>query len=197
MFGDYDEIEELTIKDVEYDYINSLKEKIKKNFPNVKKINFVNLKIDLYGDINNIDMFNSKIEVNVQSVSLSIDSLSNRFKLPQEAIDLINQINNVINKLSYNEIIKLKIQLKEIMTKYEENILKNRPQFNLNETPSVSLETGDNGLKNIQLIISLKSIINNINNQKKFIDDLEKINVYKNVLNGLETPNNEASNKIQ
>ena len=193
----YDKIEELIIIGGNDDYMNYYKEIIYDSFPNVKKINFVNLKIDLYGDIDNIDMFNSKIEVNVQSVSLSIDSLSNRFKLPQEAIELINQINGVIKKLSYNEIIKLKIQLKEIMTKYEENILKNRPQFNLNETPSVSLETGDNGLKNIQLIIALKSIVNNINNQKKFIEDLEKINVYKNVLNGLETPNNEASNKIQ
>ena len=195
------EIEEITIIEADYKYLTYFEEKMLGFFPNVKKINLKNFLVDLF-DVKEVNFSNPNVKINIQNVIIDnsgVKNITNKFNLSQETLELIMQIYEAINLFPVKKQIEAAFILKEIINNYEKNISKNEPQFDLKQTSNFSLEVDNKDLKSIeiQMIVSLQSLLYNLNSQSQSIKDLEKLKKYINILNELEEPDNDIENKIK
>lgn len=185
-------IEEITIIDADYNYLKHFEENMLKEFPSVKKINLVNFIMNMDGDLKRLKLFDLNVDINVQNVNLNIT-------MPKDAMDLVDEIGKIIIQLPHKKMLTVISSLNEILSKYSKEISKNKPNFNLNQTPNISLELENNSIENLQLqlIISLQTLLYNISSQNHLIEDLQTIKKYRNFLDGLEISDNDTCNKIQ
>ena len=193
-------IEEITIIYADFHYLNSFVAGTLYHFSNVKKINLENYRIKLNEDFIKI---NISPQVNVQScvvemgnnfnIPIDITSINKieKIKFPKNGINLINEINIIIEKFPEEKKSIVVLKLKEIINKYVNDFLISRKQPNLKR-----LLLGHDDI-NTNLINSLQSILSNLNSQKLLLEQIQTIKKYKNILDGVEKPDDETGLKIQ
>ena len=196
-YDNFKDVEEVTIIEADYEYLKYFEKKLLESFPNLKIIKLISFKNDT--DLKNIKLSNPNIQIINQD--LGLDNVREEIKIPDEALDLINQIKKIIENLSDDKKIEITAVLDEKVNIYKNEISNKKPQFDLNNVSNynVSLEITNDTIEQIQfeLINSLETLIYNLRFQNQSLEYIKKIKNYQNVLNGLKDPDNEIENEIK
>lgn len=159
-------------------------------FENIKEINIINSELKLVEKLK-IKKFFSKKFPNVKVNILKDDSINdfiskNQVKcenLDEEITNLLNKIMNIIDPLDDSNKQLIGKRINELIEQYQNDISKNNPKFEI-ESSSLELELVPNTLESLRknLIISLETIIQNLNTKSRILELSKKINEYQDYL---------------
>lgn len=187
-------VKKITIIDCDYKYLyDFVLEKIGYYdiWSHVKEINIVNNKLSFIEKlkIKYLASIYPEIKINIlQDINLDdfIKQETSIENIDNEVNELLSKIYSMIelldNKTKQVIIDKINFLINEYQTKLENS----KPQFNIENNSSLTIEdTSPKALRN-NLIFSLEIIIQNLNNKRKTISLSEKINQYQQYLLGNE-----------
>ena len=187
-------IDEITVIDGDYnflfDFLNSLTDPFF-NFRGTNTLNIVNNKLSFIEKlkIKYLASIYPEIKINIlQDINLDdfIKQETSIENIDNEVNELLSKIYSMIelldNKTKQVIIDKINFLINEYQTKLENS----KPQFNIENNPSLILEDISPKTLRNNLIFSLEMIIQNLNNKRKTISLSEKINQYQQYLLGNE-----------
>lgn len=159
-------------------------------FENIKEINIINSELKLAEKLK-IKKFFSKKFPNVKVNILKDDYIKNFIcknqvkcdNLDEEINNLLNKIKNMISSLDDSTKQLIEKRINELIKQYQNDISKNNPKFEI-ESSSLELELVPNTLESLRknLIISLETIIQNLNTKSRILELSKKINEYQEYL---------------
>ena len=204
-------VKKITIIEGDYDFVVSIIRKRKGlisyycnvsghgewnySFLYLKEINIVNPKIS-FNEALKIKKLASKsgIEINIlktfyldkfrqKEAQLNSIFLTETNNLDEEITNLLNKITNIIEPLDDSTKQLIGKRINELIEQYQNDISKNNPKFEI-ESSSLELELVPNTLESLRknLIISLETIIQNLNTKSRILELSKKINEYQEYL---------------
>ena len=204
-------VKKITIIEGDYDFVVSIIRKRKGlisyycnvsdhgewnySFLYLKEINIVNPKIS-FNETLKIKKLASKsgIEINIlktfyldkfrqKEAQLNSIFLTETNNLDEEITNLLNKITNIIEPLDDSTKQLIGKRINELIEQYQNDISKNNPKFEI-ESSSLELELVPNTLESLRknLIISLETIIQNLNTKSRILELSKKINEYQEYL---------------
>ncbi len=190
-------IKKITIIDCDYKFLFILFKRVTSgqykfdHFLGIKEINIVNDKLNLIEKlkIKYISSKYSKININVlQNINLDefINHETNTENIDNEVNELLSKIYSMIELLDNKSKQVIIDKIESLINEYQTKLEKSKPQFNMDNNSSLTIEdTSPKALRN-NLIFSLEMIIQNLNTKGKIINLSEKINQYQQFLLGKE-----------
>ena len=186
-------VKKITIIDCDYKYLyNFIMRKIGYyNWLHIKEINIVNDKLNFIEKLK-IKYFAS-IYPNIKINILQGINLDDFIKQETSIENIDNEVNELLSKVySMIELLDNKTKqviidkIESLINEYQTKLEKSKPQFNIDNSSSLTIEdTSPKALRN-NLIFSLEMIIQNLNTKGKIINLSEKINQYQQFLLGKE-----------
>lgn len=159
-------------------------------FANISEINIINSKLSLEEKLK-IKIFLLKKFPNVKVNILKDDYINNFIcknqvkcdNLDEEINNLLNKIKNMISSLDDSTKQLIGKRINELIEQYQNDISRNNPKFEI-ESSSLELELVPNTLESLRknLIISLETIIQNLNTKSRILELSKKINEYQEYL---------------
>ena len=168
------------------------------SFLYLKEINIVNPKIS-FNEALKIKKLASKSEIKINILKrfdldkyikkeYKIDNIvqftqTETNNLDEEITNLLNNIMNMISSLDDSTKQLIEKRINELIKQYQNDISKNNPKFEI-ESSSLELELVPNTLESLRknLIISLETVIQNLNNKSRILELSKKINEYQEYL---------------
>lgn len=168
------------------------------SFLYLKEINIVNPKIS-FNEALKIKKLASKSEIKINILKrfdldkyikkeYKIDNIvqftqTESNNLDEEITNLLNNIMNMISSLDDSTKQLIEKRINELIKQYQNDISKNNPKFEI-ESSILELELIPNTLESLRknLIISLETIIQNLNTKSRILELSKKINEYQEYL---------------
>lgn len=186
-------VKKITIIDCDYKYLyNFIMQKIGYyNWLHIKEINIVNDKLNFIEKLK-IKYFASiypNIKINIlQNINLDdfIKQETSIENIDNEVNELLSKVYSMIELLDNKSKQVIIDKIESLINEYQTKLEKSKPQFNMDNNSSLTIEdTSPKALRN-NLIFSLEMIIQNLNTKGKIINLSEKINQYQQFLLGKE-----------
>ena len=188
--------------DFKYISINNFDNLLQSNGDTFKQKNYKKIYLDAKANLNN------KIDSAIKKVIAKNDSLSSNY-----CSEILNDLykplesrlsQNIFNSKNYNDI---NFELNEILKKYDSSgkgslkdetcfeSLKNKEEGIINILKDIMNKEGDKNMKKLENNLKLAQVdLDNVNNQKRVLDEKEKSNNEK--LKGLEKENDELDKEL-
>ena len=188
--------------DFKYISINNFDNLLQSNGDTFKQKNYKKIYLDAKANLNN------KIDSAIKKVIAKNDSLSSNY-CSEILNDLYKPLDsrlsqNIFNSKNYNDI---NFELNEILKKYDSSgkgslkdetcfeSLKNKEEGIINILKDIMNKEGDKNMKKLENNLKLAQVdLDNVNNQKRVLDEKEKSNNEK--LKGLEKENEELDKEL-
>ena len=188
--------------DYKYISINNFDNLLQSNGDTFKQKNYKKIYLDAKANLNN------KIDSAIKKVIAKNDSLSSNY-CSEILNDLYKPLDsrlsqNIFNSKNYNDI---NFELNEILKKYDSSgkgslkdetcfeSLKNKEEGIINILKDIMNKEGDKNMKKLENNLKLAQVdLDNVNNQKRVLDEKEKSNNEK--LKGLEKENEELDKEL-
>jgi len=188
--------------DFKYISINNFDNLLQSNGDTFKQKNYKKIYLDAKANLNN------KIDSAIKKVIAKNDSLSSNY-CSEILNDLYKPLDsrlsqNIFNSKNYNDI---NFELNEILKKYDSSgkgslkdetcfeSLKNKEEGIINILKDIMNKEGDKSIKKLENNLKLAQVdLDNVNNQKRVLDEKEKSNNEK--LKGLEKENEELDKEL-